>query len=148
VLWVGGLVAIGLWVDSSQAHRNDAGVITDPGTLEFGDVRAGDCVTISGLGDGGTIGAADITGVPCTQSHNAQAIFVAPLAGTDYPGVSSVGAQAQQLCTPKYQAYRPLNLTGFTLYPTESRWNSPGGHRAICFVTRSGDQTMTGSVVK
>lgn len=147
VLWWVGAVAVGIWVNSNQAERNDAGVITKAGTLDFGDIRTGDCVKISGLDNGGTIGAFDIDGVPCAESHNAQSVFVISFPDTDYPGETAIGNQAQEACTPKYAPYRSLPFQSYTLYPTESRWDGTDGHRAICFLTNGG-KTMTGSVLK
>lgn len=147
VLWWAGAVAVGVYVYNNQAERNDAGVITGAGTLDFGDIRAGDCVKISGLDNGGKIGAFDIEGVPCAESHNAQSVFVVSFPDTDYPGETAIGKQAQEACTPTYAPYRSLPFQTYTLYPTESRWDGTDGHRAICFLTNGG-QTMTGSVLK
>ena len=148
VLWWVGVIALALWANSNQAQRNDAGVIDKAGTLDFGDIRAGDCVTISGLGGGGAIGAFDIKGVPCVDSHNAQAVFVVTFPEASYPGETAIGNQAQQACSPAYRPYRSLSLQSYTLYPTQSRWDESHGHRAICFLTHGGGQTMTGSVLK
>jgi hypothetical protein len=141
--WVG-LLALGFWVESNQAHRNDAGVITQAGTLDFASVRRGDCVTIPGLLDGGTVGAFDIKGVPCADEHNAQAVFVVTFPDTDYPGRNAIGHRTALACGPKYAALHVPGADQYLLYPTESRWGQSDGHRAICFITNGGE-TMTGS---
>lgn len=148
VLWWVGAIGLAVWVNSNQAERNDAGVITKAGTLDFGDIRTGDCVTISGLDNGADIGAFDIEGVPCAESHNAQSIFVVTFPDDlAYPGETQIGQQAQDACSAKYQTYSSLPFQSYTLYPTENRWDGTGGHRAICFLTNGG-QPMTGSVLK
>jgi hypothetical protein len=143
--WVG-LFAIGIWVETTAAHRNDAGVITEAGRLDFGDVRRGDCVKIPGLQNGDTVGAFDITGVPCADEHNAQAIYVVTFPDSDYPGEAVLQQKTAQACGPQYLAEGIQPAGKFYLYPTEKRWGQSNGHRAICFVT-DGGRSMTGSAI-
>ena len=145
-LWWVGLFGIGIWAQSTQAHRDDAGVINDAGRLDFGDVRRGDCVKIPGLHDGDTVGAFDITGVPCADEHNAQAIYVVIFPDTAYPGESVIERRTALACGPKYLAENIQPAGKFYLYPTENRWDQTDGHRAICFITNGG-RPMTGSAV-
>jgi len=149
LLWLGGAIALGVWFNSTAAERNSEGVITSSGRLDFGDIRTGDCVKISGLDSGAEIGLFDITGVPCTEPHNAQSIFVVTFDDQrSYPGTAAIGRLAQAACAPHYAPYQGQGLSKYTLYPTESRWDQSDGHRAICFVTEGPNSTMTGSVLK
>jgi len=143
-LWWVGVVALGLWVQSNQAQRDDAGAITEAGTLDFGAVRTGDCVTIPGILEGGSVGASDMVGVPCADAHNAQALFVVTFPDTHYPGKTAIGQRTAQVCGPRYAAERVPPPHQYLLYPTNSRWDQSDGHRAICFITNGG-QAMTGS---
>jgi len=149
LLWLGGAIAVGVWFNSTAAERNSEGVITSAGRLDFGDIRTGDCVKISGLDSGAEIGLFDITGVPCADPHNAQSVYVVTFdEGRDYPGATAIGRLAQTACAPHYAPFQGQDLSTYTLYPTESRWDQDNGHRAICFVTKGADSTMTGSVLK
>ncbi len=135
-LWWVGLFGIGIWVRSNQAHRDEAGVINDAGRLDFGDVRRGDCVKIPGLQDGATVGAFDITGVPCADTHNAQAIFVINFPDSAYPGEAVIerqdrGRRVDRGSRPSTSS-RPASSISTR---TEQRWDQSDGHRAICFVT-------------
>lgn len=143
-LWWIGIVALGLWVQSNQAQRDDNGVITEEGTLDFGDVRRGDCVRIPALVDEGTVGAFDLKGVPCADEHNAQALFVVNFPDSDYPGKTGLERQSALACGPKYAAENVQPTNRYFLYPTEDRWNQTDGHRSICFITNGGEP-MTGS---
>jgi hypothetical protein len=145
VLWWAAIIGVAIWAISNQAQRNDAGQIDKAGDLSFSDVRVGDCVTIDGLASGATI--ENLKGVPCADSHNAQAYWIVPINASDYPGEAAVAQQARRGCLPKFTPYAGLGLLPHYLYPTESVWNSSGGHQAVCFAIASDRGETTGSVV-
>ena len=71
-----------------------------------------------------------------------------PYSGTSYPGAAAIGKQTQAACAETYAKYPAPPYLGYSLFPTESLWGKPGGHHAICFITKSGGEPMTGSVLK
>ena len=147
VLWWVGVIAIGVWAISNQAQRNDAGAITKAGNISFGDIRTGDCLTISGLNGSASIDTFGMKGVPCAEAHDAQAVYVVEFATSPYPGESELAAQTQQACNVYGAGYESATLRGYVIYPTESLWTNGDDHRSICLVTTQDGATTTGSVV-
>ncbi len=148
VLWWVGIIALGLWATSTQAQRNDAGQIDQSGRIDFGDIRTSDCVTIPGLGGAGEIDSFDLKGVPCADSHNAQAFFIVTFDSSSYPGLATIAAQTKQTCSAKFATLVKPGLEPYALYPTEGLWNGGNGHRAICFIIRTDAKPMTGTHLK
>lgn len=144
VLWLAALGGIIAWVVSTTAERNEAGVIVEAGRLDVADIREGDCLDIDGLDREGEVGAFDINGVPCSDSHNAEVASIASLGGGDeYPGESEVRRQAAMQCGQE-QANLPPGLAVYPLYPTESLWDDDNGRRAICLAVQRDYSDMTG----
>ena len=132
------------WFMSTEADRDEAGVIVEAGRLDVADIRDGDCLDVDGLESDGEVGAFDLRGVPCDDAHNAEVAAVEDLPGeSDYPGESEVRRQAAQLCG-QHQADLPEGMFVYPLFPTESLWDSDGGRRAICLAVRPDYSDMTG----
>lgn len=143
VWWVG-LLGLTSWVATTPAHRNDAGVITESGRLDLSEIRRGDCVSISGLTEGDPTQTLGITGVPCVEGHNAQALFIVVFPDVSYPGEEAIQQQTRLECASHYAEARINEVDQFLMFPFEKRWSESGGHRAICFITNGGGR-MTGS---
>lgn len=101
----------------------------------------------SGCAIAAFIDAFDINGVPCSDTHNAQAFFVVPFSESSYPGTKAIEQQSQQACSAKFGPYRQPSLQLYTLYPTQSRWAGTDGRRAVCFVIRPDEGDLIGSLV-
>lgn len=148
VLWWIGVIALGAWVSANQVERGDTGRISESGHIDFGSVRVGDCVTIPDVNSGeDKVNVSDLKGMPCEQTHNAQAIYIVGFDSEDYPGEAALTSKAfgkcrQQLATADATGVRP-----YVLYPAESLWDDDNGHRAICFAVKPGFEEMTGSVL-
>lgn len=152
VLWWVGAVALGVAWFNDTAERDDQGVIVEEGRLELAEIRAGDCVDIPSLSDEGEVevSAYEISGLPCDEPHNAEAVAVVETSGEEFPGSSALDAESALLCQAKYNesfpADFPAGVTGFRLIPTEGVWNDEGGRRSICFAVNSDFSVMEGSV--
>lgn len=142
--WWVGLPGVTTWVATTAAQRNAAGVITEAGRLDLGEIRRGDCVSISGLAESDPTQTLDITGVPCVDPHNAQALFVVVFPDVSYPGEEAIQQQTRLECASHYAEARISGAHEFMMFPFEKRWSESGGHRAICFITNGGGR-MTGS---
>lgn len=139
VLWVVGLIGLGVYVVSQTAGRNQAGVIVEEGRIDYGEIRVGDCVDIPGGGEG-DVDPNDMRGVPCDEGHSAEAVALIGVGGDSYPGQTTLDSASVERCATRvggvigadadYQAYR--------LIPDEKTWDDPNGHRVVCFVAAAG----------
>jgi hypothetical protein len=55
--------------------------------------------------------------------------------------------EATTECGQRFLPYQALGTEPYYLYPTESLWNSTGGHRIICMIIHDDRGDWTGSVV-
>jgi hypothetical protein len=152
-LWWVAIMALGLWIDAHTAHRNDAGQIDRAGTISFAQVRDGDCLSMSGMHDTGiggsvTVNTLHLKGIPCAESHDAQALHIAVLSASSYPGDYAIRSRTERACAPAYASFAPTGYRSLTLYPKESTWNATDSHRAICLVVAADLQPTQGSVVR
>jgi hypothetical protein len=153
VLWLVAFIGLGLWINGNTAHRNDAGQIDQAGSIAFADIRDGDCLGVSGMrieGVDGPITSDDphLKGVPCADSHNAQALHIAVLSGSSYPGEAAIREQTDQACASAYASFTEPGYRSVTLYPNESSWDASDAHRAVCLVVQTDLRPSQGSVVR
>ncbi|MBA2444407.1 MAG: hypothetical protein H0V49_03650 [Nocardioidaceae bacterium] len=151
VLWWVGAVGLGVAWFNNTAGRDDQGVIVEAGRLELQQIRAGDCVEIPSLSDSEVeVSAYEISGLPCDEPHNAEAVAVIEIQGEEFPGGAALDAESALLCQAKYSESFPTDfpagVISFRLVPTEDVWNDEGGHRSICFAVKSDYSDMEGSV--
>jgi hypothetical protein len=149
-LWWAGTIALGVWAESQQADRNEAGVITGKGSLPLEDVRVGDCIDVPGLGTSDTVNSHDVTGIPCADAHDGQVFFLPTLPGSDYPGEQAVRLDALTACQDEFRATYDGSggITASFIYPTSDLWDQDNGHRAYCLLVKANGDKITGSVVK
>lgn len=150
VLWWIGFIGLGAWVAGTSVERNDAGAITKEGRIDFGEIRAGDCVNIPDPGGSDDINTFELKGVPCSEPHNAEAAALIPIEGDSFPGTDAIDDQTARECETEALSYLSeapkTGLQPYRLIPTESIWDDDNGHRAICFVTQADYSATTGSV--
>lgn len=83
----------------------------------------------------------NVRGMPCDETHNAEAVALIAVEQDDYPGQDTLETASADQCFEQvrevvadeagaYQAYR--------LTPTESIWTDDNGHRVVCFVAEKG----------
>jgi hypothetical protein len=131
------LIILSVVLAVSEADRDASGRIVGEGRLDFSDVRSGDCLNIKSLKPGGTVrlGFSDLSGVPCTTEHNAQAYSVIALGSGSY---NQLAIQSRlRECVSGYPnsadstTYQPLPF-----YPEKSLWNEDKNNHLVCLVVR------------
>jgi hypothetical protein len=152
VIWAITILLI-VVVAKDKVERSGSGEITSSGRIDFADIRTGDCVNIHGLGAGGSIGLFDLKGVPCSQTHNAEAAGTVAVSGSSYPGFDTLTRQAQQRCASLESAYvdpsRVSDPQPYLLAPNEGLWKSSDStHHIVCFVVSGDYSDLDGSVAK
>jgi Domain of unknown function (DUF4190) len=157
-LAVTGLVLSGLWIAvigtgvvialATSAQRSATGRITGGGSLSIFDLKAGDCFQNPSATAQADI--TDVTAVPCTTAHDAQAFATFSAAGTTYPRAAALREQATTGC--RSRAARDLIHSKITstmslhfLYPGEKSW-SDAQYQITCLVVDS-SRDMTSSLV-
>jgi hypothetical protein len=89
-----GLIALGVYVDGTQAHRSSVGQVSKKGSLSIAGLRPGDCFDNPAT----TTGISSVTAIPCTQRHDAQVFAQFHATGSGYPGDTSLRQQATTGC--------------------------------------------------
>ena len=94
-------------------------------------------------------GIAGAHAVPCRRPHDGEIYGDFHVAGRNWPGSATLGAQARQGCQSRLGGYLnpQLNTTGLAesyAYPDEGSW-AAGVHSVICEI-RSTQGKLTGSV--
>jgi hypothetical protein len=110
------------------------------------DLKVGDCFTTT---DKTTIQTVDSQ--PCTQSHNAEVIFVGEYSGDSYPISLSLDRYIEESCVPAFESYvgravgsEPELSIGY-FYPSRDSWNS-GNKTITCYVSQPDESPMTESL--
>ncbi|SEF11670.1 DUF4190 domain-containing protein [Jiangella alba] len=148
-LWLAGLVTAGVYATVSEPDRDDAGQITDEGSLSAFDVEIGDCV--NGVRDiEADSYVRSLPAVPCSEPHEAEVYAQFDLTGDAHPGTDGVVAQADQRCadalyTYSTRAYDDPNVGLFYLYPDERAW--PQDRSVVCIAVAI-EGTLTGSLAE
>jgi hypothetical protein len=134
-----GLVVAGLVYNVvSKADRDPAGHIIHAGRLDYGEIRAGDCLAI----DQGSLQNrrinpyTDIKGVPCASSHNSQALSLVTVGSGSYdlakilPAARSCQREVQRR-TSSAGSFLP-----YPIYPSRSLWHGGSPNHVICLAVR------------
>lgn len=127
-----------------SARRDDAGSITDAGSLTAADLRVGDCFDLQ---DESQDTVENVDAKPCSEPHVYQMFFVGDLPSGDYPSQDTMDAFAYDNCLPAFQSYVGVTyeesvLDIFYLTPTEESWGS-GDHSVQCAAHRIDKEPVT-----
>ncbi|MBW3614161.1 MAG: septum formation family protein [Actinobacteria bacterium] len=149
-LAIWGLVLAGVWTLVivagvaffllTEAERDRSGTVTEAGSLDVDELRAGDCANDVG-DEGESAFAVDV--VPCSAPHDAEVVGTSELPGDDFPGTDSVVDMAESRCTNRLATYSPAAMGDpeielFFVHPTEESWQE-GDRNVVCFaIHRSG----------
>ena len=110
------------------------------------DLKVGDCFNTP-TGDS----ISTVEKQPCTDSHNAEVIFVGEYTGDTYPISLSLNSFLEDSCLPAFESYvgRAVDsepeLAIAYFYPTRDGWNS-GDRTITCYVTQPDESPMTESL--
>jgi len=115
---------------------------------DAGDLKVGDCFDDPGQ----TTEVSDVQHHPCTESHDAEVIFVGDHPDqTLYPGDDAFDTFVEQQCIPAFNSYLGRDFDTDTefgmgfFYPLADRWGD-GDHEIACYVQRSDGTPLTNSV--
>jgi hypothetical protein len=145
VLWFVVGVALVVWaVMAGTANRNDAGEITEGGSVSSFDLKPGDC--LNGLAESNNI--TSVPAVPCTEPHDGEVFATFEITAGTWPGDAEVAKQAETGCVqrlPEYseKAAKDEKLEIFFLHPTSASW-AQGDHEVTCVAM--GSAKTTGSI--
>lgn len=110
------------------------------------DLAVGDCFIIP---NGTTIQTVEKQ--PCTESHNAEVIFVGEYIGDSYPISLSLDSYIEESCVPAFESYvgrsvdsEPELSIGY-FYPSRDSWDS-GDKTITCYVSQPDESPMTESL--
>lgn len=131
---------------SDDSTRDDTGRITEAGRVGTQALQVGDCF-MEPVGGGSVL---TVTGVPCTQPHDAQVIARIEMPdGDEYPGVDAVSEASSTLCieaagtVPQEKLGSGVGLSGYA--PEERSWDA-GDRDIVCFVEGTGGRLLEGDV--
>jgi len=117
------------------------------------DLKVGDCLNQSDLeGDTGDSGADEVSSVEaveCSEEHDAEIFAEHEFSGDDYPGLTAVQEESQEVCTEKFEEfigvpYLESELYFTMLYPSQQSWDDADDRTTLCIVLS--EEPMTGSL--
>lgn len=134
VLFSGGIIRF-----FTSAKRDDSGEITKPGTIEFSDMRVGDCANYPDIPTDadGTFEFTDLKAQRCSDPHDFEmyAILSFPAGSNDpFPGRDAIIEWALNECYDRFEPYTgvayeeslDLDIDGFL--PSEDSWEQGDRH--------------------
>ncbi|MEU9253719.1 DUF4190 domain-containing protein [Streptomyces sp. NPDC048270] len=136
--------------------RDAAGQVTEEGSSDVEDLRAGDCFTTDDdfaeyQGKSGGDAPFTVTVVPCAQPHEGEAFAVFDLDDGPYPGREAVIETTDEKCSGTQltdyvgpSATLPDELELYIYFPSEGTWDV-GNRQVVCFLGDTNGST-TGSV--
>lgn len=128
--WIPVLVVVLAVGYLTTAQRDDAGAISDAGTLHIEDLRVGDCFDFEDADE-----ISDVEALPCSEPHGYELFHVATWSGRDaYPDEEALVDFVIDTCVPAFDEYvgvayeaSVIDFVPFT--PTEEGWDA--GDRVI-----------------
>ncbi len=114
--------------------------------VDANDLKVGDCFTIP---DGTTVQTVEKH--PCTETHNAEVVFVGEYSGDTFPISLSLESYVRDNCVPASESYvgrsiddDPALSIGY-FSPSQDSWNS-GDRTVSCYVAQPDERDMTESL--
>jgi hypothetical protein len=145
VAWAGFGVAAYVDVLSKPPARNADGVLLRKTDLPTNQLRIGDCIEKFAA----TKEVDKVTAVPCTTAHDAEVFHTFELAGTEYPGDSTVKQQSSSTCLTSKTTIKPADVANAKIAvfkPLATSWTA-GNHRVTCVAVQNSG-TITRSIRK
>lgn len=120
----------------TSAEREEAGEITEQGSVSAFEVRAGDCFNNPPI----DAQATSIDAVLCSQPHDAEAFAAFEIPGEQYPSDKAVIRQAEAGCVARFEDFIGLPYAESVyevvyLHPTRSSWRLADDRIVLCAVT-------------
>jgi putative regulator of septum formation/DnaJ-like protein len=121
-------------------------------SANVGDLKVGDCFDLPAARSAAAT-VKDVQHHPCTDTHDAEVVFVGPVPGAngEYPGDAGFEAFVKAQCVPAYQTYTGRDFETDTTYdmsflvPLSEGW-ATGDHTLDCFAVRVDGQSFKGTI--
>ncbi len=114
--------------------------------VDADDLKVGDCFNIP---NGTSIQTVETA--PCTESHNAEVIFVGEYTGDSYPISLTLDSYVEESCVPAFESYvgravdsEPELSIGY-FYPSRDGWDN-GDKTISCYIAQPDESPMTESL--
>lgn len=142
------LGAAALFGACTDAKRDDSGRIVDGGDLDVFTMQIGDC--FQDIGDDAAE-VANVSAVPCSQTHDNEVFYIFALSGDKWPGQESVEQTASEGCLPAFEtyvgaAYEESHLDYSWLTPTQRSWQEKDDREIVCVLFDGNFDRLTGSM--
>ena len=129
------------------AQRNDAGEITQGGTLAVGDLRIGDCFDPKDID---AEEADEVDARRCDESHQFELMAIGAMPDGGYPTDDEFETFVGNLCLPAFDdyvgmAYEESRFDVFWYFPLEEGW-AAGDHVIQCAVYDPLNSELTASL--
>lgn len=139
-------VFAGVGAFGDETTRDPSGDIIESGGLGAFVIRNGDCINLPGESV-----VQSVEGIPCSESHDAEAYYVFDMSGTAYPGEDTIYTTAQTGCLAQFHpfvgvAYEYSELYVTWLAPTEESWDELDDREIVCMVATVDGSQVTGSL--
>ena len=140
-----------------NTERNDNGEIIDGGGLGAFRVEIGDCINLpdeAAIGTDPTAEATEVVsveGVPCDESHDAQAYAKFDITDLTVYSEWAAGRRADEGCVDRWTAaigtnfWQDQELTIYTLFPSDESWRLLFDRNVTCFLTAIDGTPLVGS---
>ena len=145
--WVAVVGAIAVGGAIFAAQRNDAGEITQGGSLAVNELRIGDCFDPKDID---AEEADEVDARRCDEKHQFEMMAVGTMRDGTYPTDEEFESFVGSVCVPAFDeyvglAYEESRLDVFWYFPLEEGW-SDGDHVVQCAVYDPLNSELTGSL--
>ena len=145
--WLGVVAAFGIGGAIFAAQRNDAGEITQGGTLAVQDLQIGDCFDPKDID---AEEADEVDARPCDETHQFELMAIGTMPDGSYPTDDEFETFVGNLCLPAFDeyvgmVYEESRLDVFWYFPLEEGW-AQGDHVVQCAVYDPLNSKLTGSL--
>ena len=143
-----GAVVAAVFGFSMAAERNDAGEITEAGSVGAFEIRVGDCFNDE-VFESSEI--SEIRAIPCTEAHDNQVYAAFDVTG-EWPGDERIVELAYEGCHARFQSaigksYEDSTIDYAAIYPTEGSWRQRDDREVLCVGYHMEYEKLTGTIL-
>ena len=147
ILGIAGAAVAAVIGITTAAQRNDAGEITDAGSVGAFEVRIGDCFNDEAFEN---TEISEIPAVPCAEPHDNEVYAAFDITG-EWPGTDRVEELAHEGCLERFagavgKSYEESVIDYTTIYPTEGSWNQRDDREVLCVGYHMEAEKLTGTI--
>lgn len=132
-----------------QAARDEAGQISEAGSVDAFEMRIGDCFNDGSIGADAVF---SVPGVPCAEPHANEVYATFDLADGPWPGTELVESKATDGCYDRFAkaigaTYEESDLYFSWLVPTAESWGELDDREVVCFAYEMEGEDLVGTVI-